>query len=62
VERRGHFAVRPSFGDELGDTSLRSGQLTARGRPAADPPELGARALRPQRRAQLLEQTKRLLE
>src|SRR5439155_7062481 len=62
VECRGHFAVRPPFGDELGDTSLRCRQLPARRRAAADPPKLGAGALGPQRRAQLLEEAKRSLK
>src|SRR6266576_1236369 len=62
VECCGHFTVCPTFGDELGDTSLRCRQLPARRRPAADPPELGAGALGPQRRAQLLEEAKRSLE
>ena len=59
---RRDLAVRAAFGDERGDPSLGLRQLARRGRAAADPRQLGARLLGPERRAEPLEGGERLAE
>ena len=59
-ERGRDLAVRAAFGDERGDPALGLGQLVAGGRATADPGQLGARLLGPQRRAEPLEARERL--
>ena len=59
---RGHFLVRPPLGDELGDPTLGRRQLAVGCGSAADPAELGSGFLRPERRAELLEDLHRLVQ
>ena len=61
-ELGGDLLVGAALGRELGDPPLGLGQLVGGRRAAADPPELRPRLLRPQPRAQLLEDRERLLE
>ena len=61
-ERRRDVAVRPALGNELGDSPLGLRQLAARRCAASDSPQLGARLLGPQRSAEPLEDSERLLE
>ena len=61
-ERRRHLPVRPPFGDERGNAMLAFGQLPVRRRPAADPRQLGAGLVGPERRAEPLEPRQRVLE
>ncbi len=61
-ERRRHLPVRPPFGDERGNPTLAFGQLPVRRRPAADPRQLGAGLVGPERRAEPLEADERVLE
>ncbi len=59
----GDLAVRAAVGCELSDPPLRLSQLVAVARSAAaEPCDLRPRALRPQRRAELLEQRERRLQ
>ena len=61
-ERCRDLAVRLALGDERGDALLGGRERARRRRAAADPLQLGACALRPERRADPLEDRERLLE
>ena len=61
-ERRGDLPVRLAFGDERGDALLGGRQRAGRRRATADPLELGACALGPERGADPLEDGERFLE
>src|SRR6476646_2762795 len=61
-ERCRDLAIRVALGDQVSDPPLTFGQLAARRSSSADPRELGAGLLRPERCADALELYERLLE
>ncbi len=58
----GDLLVRAPFGDQFGDASFGGREFTGGGCASADPAELGLGALRPERRAEVVEEALRLRE